>query len=161
MILNQIKPHQKQPLPKILFYFQSKSKSVLKLRVTSSNKFLLLLECHSKLFRNQMFKGLASKLFKTQEPKFVILLKEWKYHQLVLLHFDGMIIKKRQKDRLEVSINCKGENTVLGIPPSLQPTDDCQTEVIMSYELKDNTKAFFLHRRSKCRQRKGCLHQSK
>ena len=54
-----------------------------------------------------------------------------------------MIIKKRQKDRLEVSINCKGENTVLGIPPSLQPTDDCQTEVIMSYELKDNTKAFF------------------
>mgnify|MGYP005713898423 CR=1 FL=1 len=89
------------------------------------------------------FKGLASKFFKTQQVNFVILLKEWKYHQLVLLHFDGMIIKKRQKDRLAVSINCKGENTVLGIPPSLQPTDDCQTEVIMSYELKDNTKAFF------------------
>ena len=82
-----------------------------------------------------------------------------------MLHFDGVNKKKRQKDPLAVSINCKGENTIFGIPPSLQHTDEYQTEAIMlfleSYGLKDDMKGFFLHHSSKCRQRKGCLRQSK
>ena len=68
----------------------------------------------------------------------------------VLLHFDGNIIKestkerKLQSDRLAVSINCIGENTILGIPPCLQATGECQTEVVIQllelYELKDDIK---------------------
>ena len=43
-----------------------------------------------------------------------------------------------------VSLCCIEENTILGIPPCLQATGECQTEVIIQllelYELKDDIK---------------------
>ena len=54
------------------------------------------------------------------------------------IHFDGKMVKeytggkKLVKDRLAISMKCEGENTLLGIPPCLNSTGECQTEVIIN-----------------------------
>lgn len=68
----------------------------------------------------------------------------------MILHFDGKIVKeytkgkKLTRDRIAVSVNCEGEDTLLGIPPSINSTGECQTEVIIdvleSYGLKNEIK---------------------
>ena len=49
-----------------------------------------------------------------------------------------------KRDRLAVSVNCEGENILLGIPPRLNSTGECQTkkikEMLISYGLKNEIK---------------------
>ena len=68
----------------------------------------------------------------------------------MILHFDGKIVKeytkgkKLTRDRIAVSVNCEGENMLLGIPPCVNSTGESQTDVIVeileSYGLKDEIK---------------------
>lgn len=73
-----------------------------------------------------------------------------KQGSIMILHFDGKIVKeytkgkKLTRDRLAVSVNCEGEDTLLGIPPCINSTGECQTEkiieVLESYGLKNEIK---------------------